>query len=308
MRPLVIDLDGVAAQPPLAERIADGRAIRVEARDLAGGLRLLASRAPRRELMRRIAEAAGRRRGPPVYFYGSGDFHHLCASFLEAERERLTVIQFDHHADWTRWPRTHNCGAWVCRALELACVDKVIALGPSGADLDRPQLSLADLAALRAGRIELYPWSRGPSWVWGDFGEGKSHTSAKSSLRWRTLAGEDWPAFLEALCDRIATRRVWITLDKDCLSRDAAITNWDQGEMPLDHVLEAIAIFARRFEIAGVDVCGDFSPPRFSDPLRATLGFFDHPNQPDAAAAARAGAINAATNARLLTCFEGCLA
>lgn len=308
MQLIVIDLDGVAAQPPLAARIADGRAARVDARDLAAKLRILAAREARREAMRRAGRALGDRTGPPVYFYGSGDFHHLCATFLEAESEPLTVIQFDHHADWTRWPKTHNCGAWVCRALELACVDKVITLGPSGSDLDWPQLSLADLGALRAGRIELYPWSRGPSRIWGDCGEGPSHASSGGALRWRTLADEDWPAFLGELCGRIATRRVWITLDKDCLPRADAITNWDQGEMPLDRILDAIAIFAERFEIAGIDVCGDYSPPRFPDPVRAALAYFDHPTQPSPDEAARAGAVNAAANARLLALFEERLA
>lgn len=308
MRPIVIDLDGVAEQAPLAERIADGRARRVDARDLAVGLRLFATRSARLELMRRVAAVTSDSRDMPVYFYGSGDFHHLCASFLEAEREPVTVIQFDHHADWTRWPKTHNCGAWVCRALELPHVDKVISLGPSGSDLDRPQLALADLAALRAGRVELYPWSRGPSRVWGDYGAGPSHASAAGELHWRTLASQDWRAFLNALCERIATRRVWITLDKDCLARHEAITNWDQGEIPLSHVLEAITLFVERFDVAGIDVCGDYSPPRFPDPLRAVLAHFDHPEQPNAAVAARAAAVNGVTNARLLACFEECFA
>lgn len=304
MRPVVIDLDGVAAQPPLAERIADGRALRVEARDLAGKLRLLASANARQRLSARIAALGRRGAGPAIYFYGSGDFHHLCAVFLEAERTRLTVIQFDHHADWTRWPKTQNCGAWVCRALELDCVDKVIALGPCGADLDRPQQALADLAALRAGRIELYPWSRGPSRVWGDWGAGPGYECRDGALHWRTLAAEDWPAFLDELCGRIATRRVWITIDKDCLSPDEAITNWDQGAMPLARILDALAVFAGRLKIVGVDVCGDYSPARFSDPLRAALALFDHPRQPDAATVARAAAVNAATNARLIARFE----
>lgn len=307
MRAIIIDLDGVAAQTPLAERIADGRARRVEARDLEVGLRLVATNAARRELMRRVDDVAAGD-GPPVYFYGSGDFHHLCATFLEVEREPLTVIHFDHRADWRRWPRTHNCGSWVCRALETPCVDKVISLGPDSDDLEKPQLALADLPALRAGRIELYPWSRGPSRVWGDVGEGPSFSSARGELHWRTLARQDWSAFLASLCDRIATRRVWITLDKCCLSRHEAVANWDQGKVPLNHALEAIALFARRFEIAGIDVCGDYSPPRFRDPLRAVLAHFDHPEQPDAATAARADAVNAAANARLLDCFEACLA
>ena len=49
---------------------------------------------------------------------------------------------------------------------------------------------------------------------------------------------------------------LYISIDKDALSTDFAITDWDQGEMTLDG-LGAILTVARRHRLLGADICGD---------------------------------------------------
>ena len=98
---------------------------------------------------------------------------------------------------------------------------------------------------------------------------------------------------------KIPTRCVYLTIDKDALGENEAITNWDQGQMRLCHVQALVVALANSFHIVGVDVCGDYSPPRFGDPVRAALAWLDHPKK------ARqhsedALAVNARTNAALL--------
>ncbi|MEQ1890881.1 MAG: arginase, partial [Alphaproteobacteria bacterium] len=60
---------------------------------------------------------------PRLCFMGSGDFHHVTAMLLELTLEKqsepVTVIHFDNHPDWCRFPRTFNCGGWVNLALAL---------------------------------------------------------------------------------------------------------------------------------------------------------------------------------------------
>jgi hypothetical protein len=86
------------------------------------------------------------------------------------------------------------------------------------------------------------------------------------------------------------------------LGEDEAATNWDQGAMSVDHLIEAIKLFALRKRVLGVDICGDYSPPRFHDPFRAALAHFDHPSKPPPTPEILRR--NAVTNARLLACFE----
>ena len=302
MRLRVIDLDGsLPAQEPLRQRIEAGAATGIDARDLAGRLRIVASRAALRGLAARLPpDGAGG--GPGVTFYGSGDFHHLTASLVAAQDEPLTIVHFDNHPDWVRVPATVNCGAWVNRALALPHVRKVVTLGPCSADLVRPEWQFANLAALREGRIVLYPWHHAPSRVWGRYGRGACYRQEDGHLHWRNLAEEDWGAFLDELVAGIPTRAIWLTIDKDVLGPGDAVTNWDQGAMPLAHLLAAIERLAAARRIAGVDVCGDWSEPRFTDPFRWTLARFDHP--PAITPSAETLGVNARVNAALLACLD----
>ena len=100
-------------------------------------------------------------------------------------------------------------------------------------------------------------------------------------MTWRNLAGESWGDFVEELAASLPEAALWVTIDKDVLGRAEAITNWDQGEMVAgsDHP-RATPAGSPRSRIAGIDVCGDYSPPRLKDPLRAFLSWSDHPDLP----------------------------
>jgi len=300
LRLRVIDLDGsLAAQEPLRQRIDAGTTIRIDAADLAGRLRIVASRSALQDLASRLQSAAGGE--TVVTFYGSGDFHHLTAGLVAALDEPLTIVHFDNHPDWVRFPATVNCGAWVNRALELPHVHKVVTIGPCSDDLVRPELQFANLDAVRDGRIVLYPWRHPPSRVWGRYGRTRCYRQEGGHLYWRNLADENWADFLDELIEAVPTRAVWLTIDKDVLGRADALTNWDQGSLPLDHLLAAIERLAGERRIAGVDVCGDWSEPRFADPFRATLAYFDHP--PRLRPSVDDLAVNARVNAELIDCF-----
>ena len=50
---------------------------------------------------------------------------------------------------------------------------------------------------------------------------------------------------------------VYISIDKDVLSKDFARTDWDQGEMTLDELFSAIRDISLKHRIIGVDICGE---------------------------------------------------
>ena len=278
MRLRLLDTDGsLPLQPGFAAALAEGRAERVDLRAEEEALRLWTSRRRLDRLGRRLAEP-----GPLATFYGSGDYHHLAALLIEAVAEPVTVIHFDNHPDWVRWPRTWNCGGWVSRILDLPQVSRVVTLGPCGDDLAWPQLKGGNIAALADGRLELYPWSAPPSRVWGKIGDGAGHRRQGGHLVWRCLAEENWPAFLDELAARLPTEAIWISIDKDVLGPADAITNWDQGRMPLAALLAALHRLSAGKRVVGADVCGEYSPPRFNDPLKRFEAWRDHPGtRPD---------------------------
>jgi hypothetical protein len=301
MRLRVVDLDGaVTSQPLFAGLIAAGEAECVDARDLAPRLRILASRKAFRQLGERLGAGAASN-DPDVLFFGSGDFHHLTALFLELHAEPLAVIHFDNHPDWVRYP-TINCGSWVNLALKFGHVTKVVTIGPCSSDLQFPELKFANLRALRDGRLDIYPWRSEPTALWGAPVSTPSATTADGLLTWRNLAAENWNDFLDELTGGLTARALWITIDKDVLLPAEAFTNWDQGEMAVDHIIAAVQRLAASFKIVGIDVCGDYSRPQLKDPVRAFLSWSDHP--PLSPRADGGIAVNDRTNARLVAAFR----
>jgi hypothetical protein len=300
---LVLDLDGsLTAQPALAGLLRDGRALRIEARDLAPRLRILAARGPLARLRDRLHEAAGAENVPgTLAFYGSGDFHHLATLFLARLREEVTLLHFDNHPDWVRFPATVNCGAWVNRALELPQVAQVVTIGPAGEDLVRPQWKGANLRALREGRLEVHAWRGSESRYRGRPFAVPGCRAGGGRIAWDSLADASWDGFLEALDARLPGRPLWVSLDKDVLAPGEALTNWEQGGMALSAILDAVRRLGRRRGVLGIDVCGDYSPPRFRDPFRWLLSATDRAAVPEPSAAALA--VNDRSNRRILERF-----
>jgi arginase family enzyme len=302
MRLRLLDLDGALdQQAAIVKALSDGIMTRIEARDLGASLRIVANRHAYKSLQERVRQAFSNGDGPQVTFYGSGDFHHVTTALIAQCDGPLTVLHFDHHPDWVTFPKTHNCGAWVNRALELDQVARVITLGPSSDDLNRPQWQFANLAALEAGELALFPFRHAPSKVIGSFAPNPCYAFHDGALHWHCLEGLSDEAILARITPLITTEKVYVTFDKDVLSHKDAATNWDQGFMALEMVCAIITSVAQRYQIVGLDICGDWSPPVFSDPFRWFLSKTDrNVRAPDPDGLA----INAHTNARLLSLVE----
>ncbi len=261
MRVRLLDLDGsLPTQPILAAALDEGWGQRVDLRAQGEELRLWA-RPAAMERTRRNLQAAG---DPPghgtiVNFLGSGDYHHLAVLLIEAAGEPITVLHFDNHPDWVRFAPEYHCGSWVNRALAMGHVRQVITIGPCSDDLKLPQLKGGNLAALAGGHLQLHPWRHAPSWVFGKIEPGPSGYRQGRRIHWNCVGG-DFSNFMTTLPNQISTDAVWLSIDKDVLQASDALTNWDQGEMPLTALTAAIGAVGRQRRIVGVDICGDYSP------------------------------------------------
>jgi arginase family enzyme len=291
----ILDLDGsLAAQASLRDVAAWSSVQSVALRDLSGPLRLWCLDATMRRAGARLQADAG---GATVTMIGSGDYHHLAVPLIARAREPLTVVHFDNHPDWVRWAPRWHCGSWVNQALRLPQVRRVVTLGPCSDDLVRPGLKGGNLAALAAGRIALFPWRHEPSRVFGRIADGAGHRYERGRLVWHNLADADLPANLGLILPAIETAAIWVTIDKDVLAEDEALTNWDQGSMPLRALLELIGAIGAQRRIVGADICGEFSPPQLGNPIKAIESRIDRPQR---VASAAALARNEAVNRQLL--------
>jgi hypothetical protein len=101
---------------------------------------------------------------------------------------------------------------------------------------------------------------------------------------------------------QISTDAVWFTIDKDVLPENEAVSNWDQGQMPLRAVLDLIEAIGRKHRVAGADICGEYAQPAFDSTLKKWEVRRDQPRRapPDESTLAR----NAEVNRQLLSTIE----
>ncbi len=277
MRLRVLHMDESLMAQPAFLKACGKRVQQLDLRAEGRQLRMWASRKNIKKFIQKLDQNDGQDNSPTISFMGSGDFHHLTAALVERLHGPLTVIHLDNHPDFVRLAIPYHCASWVNRILDLPNVNRVITVGPC-TDLTAPQFSLGNLAALTSGRLELYPYRHGPSLVWGNFGKGPSHQQIGGYIHWRNAGDEDWNTFWVELLSRISTPNVYVSIDKDVLNSDAAMTNWDQGKMHLEQLLEALRLIVERCNIIGADVVGDYSPASECNLVHRISAWLDHPH------------------------------
>ncbi len=266
-----IDVDALTAATPCAS------VTRVDLRDLAPALRLWSRARNIADARARIAAAGDPR--PSVTFLGSGDFHHLAALLIERVEECFTVLHFDNHPDWVRFAPRWHCGSWVNRVLALPNVQRVVTVGPCSDDLASPGRKGGNLRALDSGRLALLPWQHAPSRVRRRIADGPGHTWRDGRIVWRNLGERQLEDAAVLMVEAIPTNAVWVTIDKDVLPEAEALTNWDQGRMPVAVLTAMLRVVGQRKRILGADVCGEYSPPHHANWLKRIEARLDQPTR-----------------------------
>lgn len=221
---------------------------------------------------------------------GSGDYHHLSIALLAQHTNPLTLVLFDNHPDWIRPPHKYHCGSWVYTAARMTQVERIVIIGLENGDLAGKNFLAGDVDSYFQQKIVLLPYL--PVDVQTQKGQQLVHLESKLKL--------DFDGGVKQILDAIVTENVYISIDKDCLQLQDAITNWEQGTLPLETVLGCIQKIAKLHNIVGADTVGDYSPPVFISPLKWIGSFFDRPaNALRMNLRLRANEVNAQTNIKL---------
>ncbi|MDI3480357.1 MAG: hypothetical protein PWQ97_12 [Tepidanaerobacteraceae bacterium] len=164
---------------------------------------------------------------PGVCFLGPGDFHHLCLHFLNKLHTKPLLVLFDHHSDMMEAPPgTISCGSWVRAALNSGKVKKCIIVGQNVRD-EMFSDSKSD------GKVVFFP-------------QNIPHEKKVSGVM-KELMKYSEP--------------VYISIDKDVLVSGEAYTNWDQGSLKLEELLDFIKIIKKAKDIISADICGEWPVP-----------------------------------------------
>jgi len=244
----------------------------------------------------RLAREHFAARRPFFALLGSGDYHHFSLALIANRAPPLTVVLFDNHPDWMQPPHRYHCGTWVFSLARLPQIARVVIIGLESNDLLGNRFARGDVASYVDGKIVLLP---------------TSHITVNIPERGRTQLGVDVhrdPAqSITEILAAIATKNVYISVDKDCLRTEDAYTNWEQGTLPLSFVLDAIRAMGAQHTVVGADTVGDYSPPIFQSPLKWIGSITDRPQR-----AFRFGADasnlqrNQTANLKLLSVLDEC--
>lgn len=189
------------------------------------------------EIRRRIADFPAR----GLHFLDNGNFHYLTRFWCEKISEDFALVVYDHHVDLRKpvFPGLMSCGSWIrdvllrnrhCRA--------VLIIGPERAQTDIIGRELQSLAAGQPPRsstpVRFYCFTE------DDILDGR--------------AARELPHILDEL--RLP---VYISIDKDVLTRKVLRTNWDQGIMTEAELHRELGRFTTdpQIHILGADICGE---------------------------------------------------
>ena len=217
-----------------------------------------------------------------ITFLGSGDFHHISEILISRFDEPISVIDFDFHPDWDiLFPRL-TCGSWVKEVLRRKNIMKAVLIGISSNDISNFHIQMGDINSLNDGRLEIYPYRHAPTrTLLKKISPNPAFRSKNgvifSRIYWTSLEGQDLAVFFRKLLDRISTKKVYVSIDKDCLKSSYAATNWEEGKLSLKELLLMLRLIKQDKDIIGLDITGDYSDIIISNAVKRVISLLDHP-------------------------------
>jgi len=280
----------------------------IDLKELGPLVRLWMNKKARKEIEERIRGSSRN----SVTFLGSGDFHHISSILVNRFREPLSVIIFDFHPDWDTLPPHLGCGSWVNQVLKNKNIEKCILIGVSSDDISSWWVESGNLGFLKSDRVEIYPYVHKPSKVFfksippNSSFEFRKHLLF-NEIYWSELKNKNLKDFFLSLLKRIPTKEVYISIDKDCLKKDSALTNWEEGYLSLGELLLMLKLIKENLDIVALDITGDYSKICINSRFKRIFSYLDHPREltADKFPQSLVSAINEETNLKILQLLVG---
>lgn len=236
------------------------------------------------EIRRRIADFPAR----GLHFLDNGNYHYLTRFWCEKITEDFALVVYDHHVDLRKpvFPGLMSCGSWIRDVLlQNRYCRAVLIIGPECAQADIIERELQSLVVEDNFSDESVSGTAAeprmiadsavhdrtpsasdvnlPAYTW-TFVRPKADNQSSPLSAFVSCFTEDdildgraareLPHILDAL--RLP---VYISIDKDVLSRKVLRTNWDQGimtEAEFRHELDRFTTDPQ-IHILGADICGE---------------------------------------------------
>lgn len=159
-----------------------------------------------------------------IHFIDNGNYHYVTKFFLEKIRRPFSLVLFDHHNDMqksTLWD-TLSCGNWAAKIIE-----------------DNPYLKQVMLIGAEEKALH------------------EMDEKYRDRVTYVTLSDIENQLYKgRGLRENVP---LYISIDKDVLSRKYARTNWDQGKMSMKVLEGLLENILHNNTVIGADICGEQS-------------------------------------------------
>lgn len=193
----------------------------VDCRDI-NGVDCYCDEQARKELHRRLSAFPAK----ALHFIDSGDFHYLTEYWVSRLDEPFSLVVFDHHPDMQppQWEGVVSCGGWVTDVLRKnPFVRNIIIVGASDELISQIPVHLRE-------KVLFY-----------------SQAEIDHHQAWPSKAG------------RMIHESVYISIDKDVLRKQDAVTDWSNGDMTLLQLQAVLRIIYANEKVIGIDITGECS-------------------------------------------------
>ncbi len=222
------------------------------------------------EIRRRIAALPLR----GVHFLDNGNYHYLTRFWCEKITEDFVLLIYDHHLDLRKpaFPGLMSCGSWIrdillrnthCRGI------LIVGASRAQAAIINPELSTLSSEVIPPEELERMMADE-------RLAAADHHTRVKEYVKTKKnlqdpILNVSLYCFTEEdilngradnhippLLERIRLP-LYISIDKDVLSRKVLRTNWDQGVMTEQELRRELRFFVMSpaIRILGMDICGE---------------------------------------------------
>ncbi|MCI3027906.1 arginase family protein [Desemzia sp. C1] len=158
-----------------------------------------------------------------IHFLGNGNFHYLTLPLLQKYKHPFSLIVFDHHNDAGKldYEGFTSCGSWINEVVKLVPAVKKVFLVGCGEENDK------EMSQEITEKIIIIP---------------------ERELN---------PLKLYQVSKMIPTKDIYFSVDRDVLTPKEVQTNWDQGNVSTEELIDYIKILSNDHALIGADICGD---------------------------------------------------
>lgn len=201
---------------------------------------------------------------------GSGDYHHITQLLLNRlpTDQSVHLIVCDNHPDNMRYPFGIHCGSWVYWASRLPQVARVDVIGIGSSDISLKHAWENHWSPLVKGKLHYWSIQQDAQWT--------KWIGAKKNWHGFENAEQLMSSFLKEIAQ--LNLPIYLSIDKDVLSKEVVMTNWDQGYFLEQDLLDLIQVSHGR--LIGADITGDVSAYHYQSRFKRFLSESDGQSEP----------------------------